>query len=393
MSYKDASEWKRENPQGLRAAAAAAEFEALEEGAAEEKERQEEAARAAAEEREQYYREHQSAGDKVQAFINRVADRVNTPFIPTGFSKLDRELDGGLYEGLYFIGAISSLGKTTFILQIADQIAAAGHDVLFFTLEQSEFELMAKSISRLTFEGCKGKTKNAKTARGITTYTFYENYSQEEKELLANAYSEYQQRTQGRLYFVEGVGDIGVETGRESIKARVEKHIRATGRKPVIIIDYLQILAPADPRASDKQNTDRAVNALKRLSRDHKLTVIGISSFNRDNYYSPVNMSSFKESGAIEYSSDILLALQPAGMGNEGEDSRKKVDECKKEEKRAVELVILKNRNGKTGGRFYYDYYSLFNCFKETEGGADQSKAEQQQGSFSPYAGKKRSGA
>ena len=49
---------------------------------------------------------------------------------------------------------------------------------------------------------------------------------------------------------------------------------------------------------------------LKRLSRDYKLPLIGISSFNRDSYTEAVSMKSFKESGAIEYSSDVLMGLQ-----------------------------------------------------------------------------------
>ena len=50
----------------------------------------------------------------------------------TGFSNLD-ELTGGLYPGLYVIGgAISSLGKTTFIHQMGDQLAEMGDHVLFF---------------------------------------------------------------------------------------------------------------------------------------------------------------------------------------------------------------------------------------------------------------------
>ena len=48
------------------------------------------------------------------------------------FEGLDDLLEGGLYEGLYCVGAISSLGKTTFVTQIADQIAAQGTDVLIF---------------------------------------------------------------------------------------------------------------------------------------------------------------------------------------------------------------------------------------------------------------------
>ncbi len=85
----------------------------------------------------------------LQEFIDGIANSVDTPFLPTGFPKLDNVLDGGLYEGLYIIGAISSLGKTTIITQIADQVASQGHDVLIFSLEMARSELMAKSISRL----------------------------------------------------------------------------------------------------------------------------------------------------------------------------------------------------------------------------------------------------
>ena len=115
---------------------------------------------------------------------------------------------------------------------------------------------------------------------------------------------------------MEGIGDIGVE----QIRAAVDKHIRLTGRTPVVVIDYLQILAPADIKASDKQNTDKAVLELKRLSRDKKLPVLAISSLNRENYNAPISMTAFKESGAIEYSSDVLLGLQYKGMDyQEGE--------------------------------------------------------------------------
>ena len=68
------------------------------------------------------------------------------------------------------------MGKTTFILQIADQIAQQKQDVLIFSLEMARTELMAKSISRLTIELCED-SKNAKTTRGITTGSKYAKYS------------------------------------------------------------------------------------------------------------------------------------------------------------------------------------------------------------------------
>ena len=58
--------------------------------------------------------------------------------VKTGYKNLDAITT--LYPGLYVLGAISSLGKTTFALQMADQIAETGQDVIIFSLEQSTFE-------------------------------------------------------------------------------------------------------------------------------------------------------------------------------------------------------------------------------------------------------------
>lgn len=301
-----------------------------------------------------------STANYLQSFINGIADSVDTPYIPTGFKKLDSVLDGGLYEGLYIVGAISSLGKTTIITQIADQIARAGTDVLIFSLEMARAEIMAKSISRHTLQSVLatgGDIRNAKTARGITTGKRYIDYSQTERDLINNAIMEYSQYAQN-IYISEGVGDIGAE----QIRQTVAQHILYTGKTPVVIIDYLQILAPYSERATDKQNTDKAVMELKRISRDYKTPVIGISSFNRANYKEAVTMEAFKESGAIEYSSDILIGLQLKGAGKKEFDA----NEAKRKDPREIELVILKNRNGRTGDSLSFNFYPLFNYFEET---------------------------
>ena len=130
----------------------------------------------------------------------------------------------------------------------------------------------------------------------------------------------------------------------------------------MVIIDYVQLLAPIDPRMSDKQNTDKSVLELKRISRDYKIPIIGISSLNRENYNLPISMSAFKESGSIEYSSDVLLGLQAKGIGS---DKNFDINKAKAQNPREIELVVLKNRNGATGGKVDYNYYTMFNCFKE----------------------------
>ena len=343
--YKDANEMLIADPERLKAnVAKASSLERLQELELEER-------------REAYMQN--SAASHLQAFIDGITDSVNTPYIPTGFPKLDGLLEGGLYEGLYICGAISSLGKTTLVVQIADQIAQAGTDVLYFSLEMARSEIMAKSISRHTLQEIiqnGGDIRNAKTTRGITTGTRYQNYSKTELELIQTAISNYSSYAE-RIFITEGVGDIGAAQVRET----VEEHISITGRTPVVVIDYLQILAPYNDRATDKQNTDKAVLELKRISRDYKTPVIAISSFNRENYSATVRMQAFKESGAVEYSADTLIGLQLAGAGEKGFD----VDGAKKKDPREVELVILKNRNGKTGDKLEYKYYPMFNLFEE----------------------------
>ena len=343
--YKDANEALQKDPESLRAAV--------------------EAAKDAGEEEKKAYLQTSSAAN-LQRFINGISDSVNTPCISTGFSSIDNILDGGLYEGLYIMGAITSLGKTTLALQMFDQIAAAGTDVLIFSLEMARNELMAKSISRHTFKlaheaypspkDTEKANRIAKTGRGITDGKRYINYSIEERNLIESAISSYQKYS-GHVFINEGVGDIGVD----QIRATIEKHIRFTGRRPIVLVDYLQILAPYSERATDKQNTDKAVLELKRMSRDFKTTVFAISSLNRMSYKDAISMEAFKETGSIEYSSDVLLGLQLKGAGKDGFDATKE----KKKDPRTIELKILKNRNGAVGDIATFSYYPLFNCFEE----------------------------
>lgn len=330
------------------------------------------------EEREQLQRE--SVLYSLPSFLKDIEQSKQASFIPTGFSALDNVLDGGLYAGLYIIGAISSLGKTTFCLQVCDQIAAAGHDVLIFSLEMARNELIAKSVSRLTFIADKeknGTTANAKTTRGILTGTRYADYSQTERGLIQGAIEAYG-RYAKNIYITEGVGDVGIDQIRE----KVQKHIKLTGKPPVVLIDYLQILAPADMRATDKQNTDKAVLELKRLSRDYGIPVIGISSFNRENYTEPVNLTSFKESGAIEYSSDVLLGLQYQGMDYQQDETEKKritrirdllkyaIEDGKKGHAQHIQIKVLKNRNGSKGDALL-DFFPMFNYFTDRQEGGN----------------------
>lgn len=307
--------------------------------------------------------------------------------IPTGFRGLDKSLGGGLFPGLYFVGAVSSLGKTTLALQIMDNIAASGCDVLVFSLEMARFELMGKSISRITRKLTKVRglpAAMAKTTRGVMNGAFYRGYSDEEIKLIAEALNEYQDSIAPHIWIMEGVGDIGVMQVRQA----VSEHITLTGRKPVVLIDYVQILAAPGDRLTDKQAVDKNVVELKRISRDFDVPVVGISSLNRDSYKQPISMTAFKESGAVEYTADVLIGLQYSGMDYKEKerdgDREKRIRELlKKNDEDAksgqpvkIDVKLLKNRNGGRGMSDTMLFWPMFNLFEECTDGFEPVDGE-----------------
>lgn len=288
---------------------------------------------------------------------------------PTGFDSLDKILDGGLFPGLYTIGAISSLGKTTFCLQMADSIAASGRDVLYFSLEQSAAELTAKTLSRLTALVSLEQQKdyqNGLTNRAITSKekrAFWTQTSQ--RQTMDTAAQRYRDTIGQRLFIVEGIGDISAA----QIRQAVALHIKRRGAAPVVFIDYVQIMDAYGEHLTDKQNMDRNIVELKRISRDYNTAIVAISSFNRDSYTSKVDLSAFKESGAVEYTSDCVIGIHPQGMKDGdrdkvGADNRKTIKACKDSNLRQLEAVVLKNRNGGLG-TVLLEYRTLFNLYTD----------------------------
>ena len=277
----------------------------------------------------------------------------------TGFSNLDAEA-GGVYPGLYAVGGISSVGKTTFIYQMADQMAEAGQHVLFFSMEQSRLEMVSKSIARTTAQT---DINTAVSSIAIRTGTF--------TPAALDAADEYSQTVGGRLSVIEGNFNCTVSFIGEYTRKYIEKN----GDKPVIIVDYLQVLRPEkDPetgrKSTDtKQIVDYNVTQLKRMSRALDIPVFVISSLNRSNYLTPVDFESFKESGGIEYTADVVWGLQLNVMNDpifdkeKGvKEKREKVREAKAAIPREIELVCLKNRYGRSYNVHfrYYPQYDLF---------------------------------
>lgn len=275
----------------------------------------------------------------------------------TGFSNLD-DKTGGLYGGLYILAAPSSLGKTTFALQLADQLAENGHDSIFFSLEQSRLELVSKSIAR--------RTAQNDPAKAVSSLAIRKGFLPEH---VLKAAQDYKRAVGDRVSIIEGNFNCNISF----IGDYIRQYINRTGTRPVIFIDYLQLLQPADEgkRQTTKEIIDTTVTTLKRLSRELDLTVIAISSVNRMNYLAPFDFESLKESGSIEFTADVVWGLQYAIIHDQLFDregnikgKREAMAEAKGANPRKIELVCRKNRYG----RDYacgFEYYPANDLYKE----------------------------
>lgn len=282
--------------------------------------------------------------------------------ISTGFQELDKKIGGGIYNGLYVIGAGSSIGKTTFVQQIADFIASHGKKVLFFSLEMGKNEMISKTIVRELYLknrdfniGSRQLLNGDLTETDITTLCLDSNRI---GKLVEN------------IYYLEG--NFG--TTIKDIVNKTNEFKNIFGEAPVIVVDYLQAIAPVDYKIGDKQSVDMNISELKRLSRDLETPVIAISSINRQNYLSYIDFTAFKESGSIEYGADVVIGLQLNAIHKISELKDTKINEkreiynqAKAATPREIELVILKNRYGSSTGTHNYKYYPKFNLFEEMD--------------------------
>jgi len=267
----------------------------------------------------------------------------------TGFQNLDEAIDG-VGPGLYILGAVPSLGKTTLMHQMADNMAKAGEHVLYFSLEQEPFELASKSIARESYL--------LEPEAALTEWGLQRGYDDPNKHSLTQrALLRYREAIDDKLTIIPGIHNVSIEY----ITHFVEDFIENTGNRPVVIIDYLQKIT-ADGKFTDKQRIDYITSSLKQLQSRNGIALFVISSFNRTNYMQVADFESFKESGDIEYSADAVWALQLQIMNSpeltaqdSGRDSTTKsqkrimVELAKNENPRRIELKALKHR----GHRLY----------------------------------------
>lgn len=234
------------------------------------------------------------------------------PTLKTGFSKVDR-VTGGLQKGtLCIIGARPSVGKTTFSLNIALNVAKSNKKVLFFSLEMTTKMVLDRLCSRLCdinyndFKKPLQESDIAKIEQYLSSGNFKEN-----------------------LQVIDDVNTV------ENICNYIVK-----SSPDFVVIDYAQIVKTVKTCDNIRVQIDYISSELKQIAKRTKCCVVLISQLSRKTTGTerPPAMSDLKESSSLEQDGDYIFLLHRPYTEN-------KVDYIPTDTK----LIVEKNKFGSTG--------------------------------------------
>lgn len=293
--------------------------------------------------------------------ITSIGSLHNKP-ISTGVQNLDILLNGGFSSGLILLGAQPSMGKSTLALQIAYNIAKSGIPAYYYSIEMTRHSIAAKALARTIFCQSSAKMKiranRFMTADGPNAFTAKEWDSIEEaQKALEEGFRNF--------YVIESLDKKPV-SGKE-IYEQVPQLLKKSGKeKCVVFVDYLQLLSYPSEDGNTHQPDMRTIvdtnlNYLKALASDCNIPIVVISSLSRSNNGSPVQTSDFKESGNIEYSADVLMAMQftKTPPRKKNTDYAAFFQKEKSKSPRELDVIVLKQRYGNSGSeaKVSFDYY------------------------------------
>lgn len=254
------------------------------------------------------------------------------PFLSTGLNDLDDILGGGLVSGgLITLAGRPGQGKTVVGLVIADNVAAAGGRVLYFSLEMSKNQLWARRIARqsgISYSKLMGGT--------------FEMNDKQEWQRIAHAMGEISSR---QLL----IQDMNARM------ADIERCVRQAGELDLIVIDHLGLIIPDKTTDSLYLPTTLAVHALKRLAKATGTPVLLLCQLNRANTNRADKrgtLSDLRNSGAIEEDSDAVIFIHRDAYYLPPEEQPRPW------EPQTMELNVAKNRHGETGA-VYMDFVGM----------------------------------
>lgn len=257
----------------------------------------------------------------------RAENRTNIDGVPSGFMDFD-SLTGGFGKGeLIILGARPSMGKTGFVLSIANELVLRRNiPVAWFTLELSAQQLVTRMLSIET------EIESQKISRGRLTAHELESLRQA-SDRLKNA----------PFYLVD---EAATKVDRVAMLARKFKEIHGV---QLIVVDYLQLMTADRKGRYESREIEIATisRTMKKIARDLNIPIIVMSQLSRavearGGDKKPI-LSDLRESGAIEQDADKVLFLYRAeyyGIDYDSEGNNAKD---------MAEIIVAKNRFGPVG--------------------------------------------
>ncbi|WP_054644868.1 DnaB-like helicase C-terminal domain-containing protein [Thermoanaerobacter thermocopriae] len=190
----------------------------------------------------------------------------------------------------YTIGAMPGTGKSSLCIQITDSLAKAGYNVIYVSVEMSEYEIQTKLFAReFTLTRLKQGFPEKKHVL-IQTELLKGHIADRDKLIAFNGIiKEYINKVGERIHIV-------FTTSLNEVRKAVEIEPNS-----ILIVDYLQKLQPSNKYQTDKQRIDAVLSELNEIKNRFEIPILLVSSINRQSYNSESEMSAFKESGTIEY--------------------------------------------------------------------------------------------
>ena len=226
--------------------------------------------------------------EKIEQSLNKKEDYS----FYTGFFDLDAITDG-LHKGeLTVVGARPGVGKTTFSLQIAENIARKRKKVAYVSLEMSEKQLIEKMISRRT------RINSRKIRSG--------NLEENELGKIGQTLGEISELQFTILTKINTIQQIEIEARRLKNKNKLD----------LLVIDYLQLLKNSGKFNNREQELADISRTLKLLSLELDIPIIALCQLNRNASKAEPTLADIRESGAIEQDADNVIFLYQMAQEN-----------------------------------------------------------------------------
>jgi replicative DNA helicase len=267
--------------------------------------------------------------------------------IPTGFKSLDDILGGFQKSDLIILAARPSVGKTAFALDVARRTASIHQTpVGIFSLEMSADQLVDRIVAAQSHIDASVIRKGIRTQTGTWRDDVFKNIRDALDDL-----------SRTPLFIDDQAGNTILRMRSAARKLKIEKGLK------MLIVDYLQLMAPASGRHSDNMNQQvtEISRSLKHLARELNIPVIALSQLSRniETRGGKPKLSDLRDSGSIEQDADLVMFIHQTDEDIRDENGKMK-------EVQRKQLIIAKHRNGPLG-EVSLDYHTRFNTFVEID--------------------------